>query len=316
MLSRLNSFEGLDVLRICKSALALMVILIISCNNGNSDTQLASSTGKNVSGEEVFTPAGYRCVHHIKNEGIKPKVGDQVTYHNLIFKNDTSLVSSTYYLFEPQSAVLPGKDGVPSPPPPDYEAIFLMSPGDSLTVYQKLDTFPPEKLPNGVLPQDVFSYNLKLLSIKPKNIIDKEIAATKAREKTVADSTNALIKKYLAGDLDNEIQTTEKGLKYIIHKEGTGDKVRDGGFAKVHFSGFLTDGTQFDNSWKDAKPYACRIGRGRVIGGWDEGIPLLNVGSQATLFVPYTLAYGEAGKPPTIPSRAELVFYVELVAVY
>ncbi len=284
------------------------LIILISCENGKNTTN--DSTIQNRS------ESGYEYIHHIKNDGPKPKVGDQVTFHNIVYQNDTTLLSSTYYLLEPQTAILPATDKVPIPAPPDYEVLFLMSEGDSLTVFQELDTFPVEQLPNGITNEDRFTYHLKLLSIKPKEIIDKEQAAVKAREQTVADSTNTLIDLFLKGKLTDQLQTTESGLKYIIHKEGTGEKVKDGGFAKVHYSGFLMDGTPFDNSFSKALPLPVRIGRGQVIAGWDEAIPLLNVGSQATLFVPYTLAYGVAGKPPTIPEKADLVFYVELTQVY
>ena len=277
---------------------------------------LTSCEEKKDSSSESLTESGYKYVHHVKNDGPKPQFGDQVTYHIVVFQNDTALLSSTYYLLEPRKDVLPAKDKVATPPPPSYEALFLMSVGDSLTVFQDLDTFPADKLPNGVTNEDDFAYHLKVLNIKPKLIIESEIAALKAREQTVADSTKTMIDLYLAGKLDQQLQTTETGLKYIIHKEGDGEKVKDGAFAKVHYSGFLMDGTSFDNSFSKANPLPVRIGRGQVIAGWDEGIPLLNVGSKATFFIPYTLAYGVAGKPPSIPERAELVFYVELTHVY
>jgi FKBP-type peptidyl-prolyl cis-trans isomerase len=276
--------------------------LLLSCNN---DQQSKS-----------ISPSGYEYIHHIKNDGPKPQVGDQVTFHNVVFQNDTTLLSSTFYKLEPQTAVLPPKDKVPVPTPPDYEVLFLMSVGDSLTVFQDLDTFPANQLPSGVTNEDKFSYHLKLLAIKPKAEIEKEQAALRAREQTVTDSTKVLIEQYLKGKLDDQLQTTESGLKYIIHKEGNGEKVKDGGFAKVHYAGFLMDGTPFDNSFKKALPLPVRIGRGQVIAGWDEGIPLLSVGSQATFFIPYTLAYGVAGKPPTIPEKADLVFFVELAQIY
>ena len=277
---------------------------------------LSSCTSETNSAAKSKTESGYDYIHHVKNDGQKPQVGDQVTYHIVVFRNDTALLSSTYYLLEPRMDILPAKDQVANPAPPDYEALFLMSVGDSLTVYQDLDTFPAEKLPKGVTNDDDFAYHLKLLNIKPKSVIDKEVADLVAREKSVADSTKTLIDQYLKGELDDQLTTTESGLKYIIHEEGNGEKVKDGGFAKVHYSGFLMDGTSFDNSFAKARPLPVRIGRGQVIAGWDEAIPLLSVGSKATLFIPYTLAYGVAGKPPQIPEKADLVFYVELNQIY
>jgi uncharacterized damage-inducible protein DinB len=56
-------------------------------------------------------------------------------------------------------------------------------------------------------------------------------------------------------------------------------------------------------------------GRRKVIAGWDAGFEGMKVGGKRRLFLPYQLAYGELGQPPTIPAKAELVFDVELLGV-
>ena len=280
----------------------------------NQTVQIAADPVAN--GTKGRTEGGYEYIHHVSKNTEKPQVGDQVTYHKIVFKNDTTVLQSTYYLLEPRSDILVEPDSVPQPPHPTYHALFQMSPGDSLTVFQRLDTFPASRLPEGITNKDYFSYNLKMISIKPKAVIEKEIADTKARHITVTDSLRAFIKDYKAGKLDKQIVTTESGLKYFMNKESNGKKVKDGGFVKVHYVGLLEDGTIFDATFAKAKPFPTRIGRGRVIAGWDEGIPLLGEGGEATFIVPYTLGYGEAGKPPGIPQRAELYFFVSLVNVY
>jgi len=271
---------------------------------------------KYANGTKGRTPAGYEYIHHISNNTNKPQEGDQVKYHKLVYKNDTSLLQSTYLLLEPRADIMIPRDSAPSPPHPTYDALFLMSPGDSLTVYQDLDTFPVNKLPEGITPEDRFSYTMNLLSIKEKAQIEKEIKDTKARHITVTDSLRTFVKDFKAGKLKNKMIKTETGLQYFVHKEGTGKKVKDGGFVKVHYLGILEDGTIFDGSFIKAKPFPTRIGRKRVIDGWDEGIPLMNEGGEATFVVPWQLAYGVSGRPPAIPQRADLYFYISLVSVY
>jgi peptidylprolyl isomerase len=89
----------------------------------------------------------------------------------------------------------------------------------------------------------------------------------------------------------------------------------------VHYTGWLTNGKQFDSSHDTTAqgvprtPLAFPQGARRVITGWDAGFEGMRVGGKRRLFIPYQLAYGEAGRPPLIPPKAELIFDVELMAV-
>jgi peptidylprolyl isomerase/FKBP-type peptidyl-prolyl cis-trans isomerase FkpA len=97
--------------------------------------------------------------------------------------------------------------------------------------------------------------------------------------------------------------------------KGKGPEAVRGKTVEVHYTGWLTDGKQFDSS-VGGKPFSFRLGAGEVIEGWDRGVAGMKVGGKRKLTLPSDLAYGAAGAPPDIPPNATLVFEVELLAVY
>eukprot|EP01098_Paradermamoeba_levis_P007147 TRINITY_DN2965_c0_g1_i3.p1 TRINITY_DN2965_c0_g1~~TRINITY_DN2965_c0_g1_i3.p1 ORF type:complete len:136 (+),score=23.24 TRINITY_DN2965_c0_g1_i3:86-493(+) len=85
-------------------------------------------------------------------------------------------------------------------------------------------------------------------------------------------------------------------------------KTKPGDSLSIHYTGTLTDGTQFDSSVPRNQPFTFTLGAGQVIKGWDQGLVGMCVGEKRKLTIPYELAYGESGRPPTIPPKATLIF--------
>lgn len=110
-----------------------------------------------------------------------------------------------------------------------------------------------------------------------------------------------------------EVITTTSGLKYSVLAAGEGPSPKTGAQVRVHYSGWLTDGTLFDSSKRGGQPFSFRLGTGQVIPGWDEGVALMQKGARWRFTLPPELGYGERGSPPTIPPGATLVFEVELL---
>ncbi|WP_277110746.1 peptidylprolyl isomerase [Chryseobacterium taklimakanense] len=111
------------------------------------------------------------------------------------------------------------------------------------------------------------------------------------------------------------METTPSGLMYKINKKGTGKKAEKGNTVSVHYAGRLTNGNEFDNSFKRGEPIEFPVGAGMVIRGWDEGLLMLNEGDEATFLIPPDLGYGARGAGGVIPPNAWLIFDVQLVKV-
>lgn len=111
------------------------------------------------------------------------------------------------------------------------------------------------------------------------------------------------------------LQVTPSGLKYEDKKVGEGASPVKGQKVRVHYTGYLTDGTKFDSSVDRGTPFEFVIGVGQVIKGWDEGVASMKVGGMRQLIIPPELGYGSRGAAGVIPPDATLVFEVELLGV-
>ena len=109
--------------------------------------------------------------------------------------------------------------------------------------------------------------------------------------------------------------TTPSGLTIDDLILGDGAAASAGQQVKVHYTGWLTDGTKFDSSKDRNDPFVFPLGAGRVIKGWDEGVQGMKVGGKRKLTIPPALGYGARGAGGVIPPNATLMFDVELLGV-
>lgn len=107
----------------------------------------------------------------------------------------------------------------------------------------------------------------------------------------------------------------DKGVLKEILNEGQGTETPPNGCkVKVHYTGTLLDGTQFDSSRDRGQPFEFDLGKGSVIKAWDIGVATMKKGERAMLTCAAEYAYGESGSPPTIPPGATLKFDVEVIS--
>ncbi len=111
----------------------------------------------------------------------------------------------------------------------------------------------------------------------------------------------------------------EPGLKYLDVVVGTGEEVQKDSFVSMHYTGWFwidgQKGEQFDSSIDRGEAYSRFLGQGRLIEGWDKGVPGMKVGGKRTMILGYDMAYGEAGRPPKIPPKTDMFFEIEVVAM-
>jgi peptidylprolyl isomerase len=150
----------------------------------------------------------------------------------------------------------------------------------------------------------------------------KTATTTTTHHTTAASTTAPNIPKVVG------LPKTLYALRYIDTKIGTGPLAQASQlgasqadskiyFYTVRYTGWLTDGTKFDSSYDHpgAEPITFPSGVHRVIPGWDTGFQGMHIGGKRRLFIPYQLAYGEAGRPPHIPAKSDLIFDIELISV-
>ena len=138
---------------------------------------------------------------------------------------------------------------------------------------------------------------------------------TAAQEKMEKDATENEAKGKTYRDAfakEKGVKTSKTGLMYKVEKEVTGDAPKDSDTVVVNYKGTLTDGKEFDNSYKRGEPLSFRLDG--VIPGWTEGLKNIKKGGKIKLVIPPDLAYGKTGVPG-IPANSTLVFDVELLDI-
>ena len=132
------------------------------------------------------------------------------------------------------------------------------------------------------------------------------------RQKATSDALKAKDKGFVEQvKKEKGAQALPSGLIFVPQKEGTGAQPKPTDTVKVHYTGKLVDGTEFDSSVKRGQPAEFPLNQ--VIKCWTEGVGKMKVGGKAKLVCPAAIAYGEQGRPPVIPGGATLVFDVELL---
>lgn len=109
------------------------------------------------------------------------------------------------------------------------------------------------------------------------------------------------------------VSVTETGVLYKVMTEGDGKQPGGEDTVVVHYRGTLTDGTEFDSSYKRGQPATFSLSG--IIAGWREILQLMKTGSKWEVVIPPEQGYGERGAGGSIGPNETLVFEIELIEV-
>ena len=156
---------------------------------------------------------------------------------------------------------------------------------------------------------------------KPRLKTEEMQAAIQSQQKKEMEKQEALLKKNLeagqafleANKKKEGVVTLPSGLQYKIITEGKGKQPKSTDTVVAHYRGTLTNGTEFDSSYKRNEPATFPVAG--VIKGWQEVLPLMKEGAKWQVYIPTELAYGPRGAGDVIGPNEVLVFDIELLSV-
>lgn len=236
-------------------------------------------------------------------DGAQPTAEDLVTVHYAGRFIDGTEFDSSYKRGEPiefpVGRVIPGW----------VEAMQMMHVGDKweLTIPSEL-AYGPRGAGDVIPPNSTLVFEVELLGVR-------SMAEARAEAQKQMEAFKAEQAEFLAENAKQEgVHVTDSGLQYRVIEEGTGKSPREDSTVTVHYAGKLTNGAEFDSSYRRGQP--AQFPLNGVIRGWTEGLQLMKEGGKYEFFLPYDLGYGERGTGSgSIPPFATLIFTVELISV-
>lgn len=138
--------------------------------------------------------------------------------------------------------------------------------------------------------------------------------AAGSKKKEMAVKNLEAGKAYMAKNKSKKgVTTLPDGLQYEVLREGTGAQPTADSTVKVHYTGKLIDGREFDSSRREGQPVTFPVNG--VIPGWQKILPLMKTGARWQVTIPPDLAYGVEGAGAAIGPNETLVFEIELLEV-
>lgn len=235
----------------------------------------------------ITTSTGIRYCFVEKTSSTQPDSTSIVTIHYTGYLPDGKIFATSVLSGNPEKFRLAEESIIAGL----REAIMLMPQGSKarFTIPSEL-AYGDKGYYTLIEPNTPLTYDIELLEIKTP----PEIVA------------------YISG---NDTVMLDSGLQYIPYHITQGKHPESGDIVGIHYTGYLDDGKMFDSSILRDQHIMFAIGEGHVIEGLDQIMRTMHVGDKIRALIPWYLAYKDAGNPPLIPPKANLIMDVELLFI-
>tara|TARA_R110002167_G_scaffold7078_2_gene33394 strand:- start:3232 stop:4362 length:1131 start_codon:yes stop_codon:yes gene_type:complete len=199
----------------------------------------------------------------------------------------------------------------------------------------KVNTSGPEHRPdvNVVLEEvNIFRKGLEANAFDAPSVFINHFAELERLEKKRKEQEESILKltKKKFEMQQQHAVLLPSGLHYLITEKGNGKKLTETSKILMHYAVYFENGKLIETSEQniaegakalneerklnnDYQPIKANLSpNAKMISGLKEGLQQLSVGDKATLFIPFYLAYGEAGNK-IIPPDSNLIFEVEVL---
>ncbi|MBP6795595.1 MAG: FKBP-type peptidyl-prolyl cis-trans isomerase [Saprospiraceae bacterium] len=272
----------------------ILILLFNACNN---DGYTKSATGLK-----------YRIVE--SHNGRKPVLGEMMRLH-LKYKDkngkviyDSGILGEAFVLQLESPSFTGGLE----------DGFAMMGEGDSATFIVSADsvfekTFR-QNLPATIQKGEFLQFDVKMIKVLTKSEFEKESTEL---ENKIMDEEIRRIEIYLTEN-NISILPVEKGIYFIVLKEGEGQKPMPGDSVEISYTGSFLNGEVFDGSSKKGTNLQYLFGDGKRLPAWESAIFMMKEGSVARLILTSKHTYGKIGHGP-VPPDTPVVFDIELLKV-
>ncbi len=292
-----------------------LLIVLICLGSMQAEAQKKKSKTKKTTlfkeKDVAYAPSGLAYKFRQDIPGKPGSIGEVVKLDFILFTNKDSILRSTV----DEKTMVITTIQKPKYPGSFEECIAMLSKGDSCACWLSADTLFKygigAEMPVYIEKGSFLRFEVKMHDVMTMEQYNQEqvIMAKQAKQ-----DEDVVLAAYIKNNNIPAKLDTATGIYYQVVQEGPGAYPKKGNKVIVHYTGYLLNGEIFDSSRDRGDPFDFILGKGYVIEGWDEGIPLMHKGEKGILYIPSYRGYGPQ-RAGTIPPNSILIFEVELLDI-